>query len=145
MKKNTKKVKLTKEQKERLDNKIVLATAIALVSVMVLLFLYNWSKSKYSAQTMTLIQILMWASVAGVAAMVVLFFIKKDKRFLFWTPYFAVAAVLLEEIVFGHILRTFNLPSTTKVRFNVAYFTLAIYLIATYIYYGIILHRGRKK
>ena len=80
MKNQKVRTKLSKEAREKIDNKIVLATAIALVSAMVLLFLYNWLVSVYAVQTRTVVIVLQWLGVAGVAAFLALYFIKKENK-----------------------------------------------------------------
>ncbi|MBE7024644.1 MAG: hypothetical protein E7408_01145 [Ruminococcaceae bacterium] len=149
MKQQKPKTKISKEERERIDNKVVLATAIALVSAMLMLFLYNWFVSIYASQTRTLIQILQWAGVAGVALFVILFFVKKDRKYLFVIPYCAVGSLFMQEIlrgtVIGWILKLFGKSyATTAMRFNFIYICLAVYLVASYIYYGIKLHKAAK-
>lgn len=139
------------EERERLDNKVVLSTAIALIGVMVMVFLYNWFVSIYARQTKVLIDVLMWLGIAGVAVFLVLFFVKKDRKYLFVTPYFAVGTLFMREILAGTVT-TFlvkllaKIPflkisgyagATTAQRFNLIYICIAIYLVASYIYYGI--------
>lgn len=148
--------KLSKEARERIENKTVLATAIALVSAMMMLFLYNWFVSIYASQTRILILILQWLGVAGVAAFLVLFFVKKEKKYLFVLPYFAVGALFMREILAGSvttlILKVLSkIPflhlsayATTAARFNLIYICLAVYLIASYIYYGVQLKKAGK-
>lgn len=149
MKQQKPKTKLSKEERERIDNKIVLATAIALVSAMVMLFLYNWFVSIYASQTRVLIQILQWLGVAGVVACLVLYFVKKEKKYLFVIPYCAVGAIFMQEIlrgtIIGLIVKIFGKTyATTAMRFNFIYICLAIYLIASYIYYGLKLKKASK-
>lgn len=149
MKQQKPKTKLSKEERERIDNKIVLATAIALVSAMVMLFLYNWFVSIYASQTRVLIQILQWLGVAGVVACLVLYFVKKEKKYLFVIPYCAVDAIFMQEIlrgtIIGLIVKIFGKTyATTAMRFNFIYICLAIYLIASYIYYGLKLKKASK-
>ncbi|MBR5218574.1 MAG: hypothetical protein IKV89_02470 [Clostridia bacterium] len=135
------KKKISKELKEQIDNKVVLATSIALVGAMFLLFLQNWSKSIYAAGTMMFIRIAMWVCVACVAAGVVVYFITKKKGYLFTIPYFAVAAWMFSFIHYG----LFGLVTlTTDTRFIVLYLCLAVYLIASYVYYGIKLYGCKK-
>ncbi|MDD6308258.1 MAG: hypothetical protein PUB07_02740 [Clostridia bacterium] len=144
------------EERERLDNKVVLATAIALVSAMLMLFIYNWFVSAYAAQTKVLIQVLMWIGVAGVAAFLVLGFVKKDKKYFVVLAYCAVGAFLLREVLKGTVttwilLLASKIPflntvayATTKARFNFVYIALAIYLVASYIYYGVKMKKLKK-
>ncbi len=157
MKQQKPRTKLTKEAREKIDNKVVLVTAIALTSAMALLFLYNWFVSIYAAQTHVLIVILQWLGVAGVAAFLALYFIKKDRKFLFLLPYFAAGAVFMREILIGTLTRFFagilsKIPflhitasADTKQRFALIYVCLAIYLIASYIYYGVKIKKGTVK
>ncbi len=157
MKQQKPKTKLSKEAREKIDNKIVLATAIALVSAMMMLFLYNWFVSIYASQTRIFILILQWLGVAGVAAFLALYFIKKDKKYLFVLPYCAVGALFMREILHGTITGLITgilakIPflhiggyATTSARFNLIYICLAVYLIASYIYYGIKLKKGTVK
>ena len=156
MKQEKPKTKLSREAREALDNKIVMATAIALVSAMLLLFLYNWFVSIYAEKIRIVILTLQWLGVAGVAAFLVLYFVKKDKKWLLLTPYFAVAAFFMREILHGTITTFFvgilaKIPflhvggsATTLARFNFLYICLAIYLIAAYIYYGVKIKKGAK-
>ncbi len=156
MKNQKVRTKLSKEAREKIDNKIVLATAIALISGMVLLFLYNWLVSVYAMQTRTLVIVLQWLGIAGVAAFLALYFIKKDKKYLFVLPYFAAGAIFMREILTGAITRLIfgvlsKLPflgitaaATTKRNFAFVYVCLAIYLVASYIYYGVKLKKGNK-
>ncbi len=149
MKQQKPKTKLSKEAREKIDNKIVLATAIALVSAMMMLFLYNWFVSIYARQTRVLIMVLQWLGVAGVAAFLVLYFVKKDKKYLFTLPYFAVGALFMREIlagtITGLIVKVLGKGyATTAARFNFIYICLAVYLIASYIYYGIKLKKAAK-
>ncbi len=160
MKQQKPKNKLSKEERERIDNKVVLATAIALVSAMVLLFLGNWLNSVYASQTRVFVKILQWAGVVGVAAMVALYFWKKDKKYLFVIPYFAVGALFMQEIsgtatftkwiyqlyclIRGIDLGEGVVSVTSQFRFNVLYILLAVYLVASYIYYGLKLKKAVK-
>ncbi len=152
--------KLSREERERIDNKIVLATAVALVSAMILLFLNNWIVSVYAVQTRKLVVFLQWLGVAGVLAFLVLYFVKKDKKFLFVIPYFAVGSIFMQEIsgtatftrwIYLLVCKLKNVQLnpqfvevTTKFRFNVIFICLAVYLVASYIYYGIKLKKGSK-
>lgn len=160
MKQQKPKNKLSREERERIDNKIVLATAIALVSAMVLLFLGNWLNSVYAAQTRTLVKILQWVGVAAVAALVALYFWKKDRKYLFVIPYCAVGALFMQEIsgtatftkwiyqlyclIRGVDLGEGVVSVANQFRFNVIYILLAVYLVASYIYYGLKLKKGTK-
>ena len=142
--------KLSREAREKIDNKVVLATAIALVSAMVLLFLMNWSQSAYAVQTITIIEVLRWVFVLGIVAFLVLYFVKKEKKFLFGIPYCAAGTIFMMEILKGTI-STFALKilskipflklaggyATTAQRFSTLFIFLAIYLVASYIYYGV--------
>lgn len=167
---NTKpqKAKLSKEEREKIDNKIVLATAIALISAMVFLYLQNWFASVYAATTGKIITALKWIGVAGIAAFIALVFIKKDKKYLFCIPYCAVGSLFMNEILKAPITKliyglfddlilksniTFLVKSfnsffayyLTKSRFNFIFLCLAIYLIASYIYYGVKIAKGNKE
>ncbi len=138
-----------KELRGQIENKIVLCTSIALISAMLLLFLYNWFVSIYSVQVGTLISVLGWLGVVGVAAFLVLYFVKKDKKYLQLLPYFAALAIFMREIMAGTITRLILLAlskipflnvvpdATTAARFTLIYIVLAIYLVAGYIYYGV--------
>ncbi len=156
MKKGNPEKKISKEIREKIENKTVMATAIALVSAMTMLFLYNWSVSIYAAGTRILILILQWLGVLGVAAFLALYFVKKEKKFLFVLPYFAVGAIFMREILSGTITTLIlsllsKIPflhlsahASTAARFNFVYICLAIYLIASYIYYGVKLKKLTK-
>ncbi len=157
MKQQKTKKKLSKEAREKIDNKIVLATAIALVSCMVLLFLMNWSQSAYALQTIRLIGALRWVGVAGIVVFLVLYFVKKDKKFLFCLPYCAAGSLFMMEILKGTVSTFFvrllaKIPflkmaggyATTAQRFSTLFICLAIYLVASYIYYGIQIKKATK-
>lgn len=148
--------KMLQEEREKLDNKVVLSTAIALVSAMVMVFLYNWFRSAYALQTKGFIEILMWVGVLGVAAFLVLFLLKKERKFLFVIPYFAVGAVFMREVLVGTLTTwvvtlASKIPflhiagnATTAQRFNFVYICLAVYLVASYIYYGVKIKKLKK-
>lgn len=150
MKQQKTKKAISREMREKIDNKVVLATAIALVAAMVLLFLMNWSQSAYAVQTITIIEVLQWIFVAGIVAFLVLYFVKKEKKFLFGIPYCAAGTIFMMEILKGTI-STFALKilskipflkmaggyATTAQRFSTLFIFLAIYLVASYIYYGV--------
>lgn len=148
--------KLLKEAREKIENKVVMATAVALVSAMAMLFLYNWFVSIYAAKTRILILILQWLGVLGVAVFLAMYFVKKEKKFLFVLPYFAVGAIFMREILSGTITTLilsllskvpflhFPVYASTAARFNFAYICLAVYLIASYIYYGVKLRKISK-
>lgn len=156
MKQHPQKAKLSKEARENIENKTVMATAIALISAMAMLFLYNWFVSIYASQTRVLILILQWLGILGVAVFLVLYFVKKEKKFLFLLPFFAAGAIFMREILSGTItglilsvlskIPFLHLSSaaTTAARFNLIYICLAIYLIAAYIYYGVKLKKGNR-
>ena len=93
MKLQNPKKKLAKEMRSQIENKIVLCTSIALVSAMLLLFLYNWFVSIYTLQVGRLITGLQWVGVLGVLVFLVLYFMKKDKKFLLILPYFAIGSI----------------------------------------------------
>lgn len=136
-----KKNKLTREQREAIDNKIVLATAISLISAIFLMFLYRWMTSAQAAGTIVFAKVLMWIGVAGVVGYLVLYYLKKDKKYLFITPYFAAGSFLLAFIIYNFTYRL-GLPFTgSAYNFGFAYCCLAIYLIASYVYYGLKLRR----
>ncbi len=149
--------KLSREAREKIDNKVVLATAIALVSAMVLLFLMNWSQSAYAVQTITIIEVLQWVFVAGILAFLVLYFVKKEKKFLFGIPYCAAGTIFMMEILKGTVSTFFlrilsKIPflkiaggyATTAQRFSTLFIWLAIYLVASYIYYGVKIRKLSK-
>lgn len=156
MKQGNPEKKLLKEAREKIENKVVMATAIALVSAMAMLFLYNWFVSIYADKTRILILILQWIGVLGVAAFLAMYFVKKEKKFLFVLPYFAVGAIFMREVLSGTITTLIlsilskvpflHFPSyaSTAARFNFAYICLAVYLIASYIYYGVKLRKISK-
>jgi hypothetical protein len=134
-----KKKKLTKEQREALDNKIVLATSVALISTIFLMYLYRWQLA-YPIGTRNVILVLMWIGVAGVAVTVGLYWFKKDKSFLNITPYFAGMAFAFSLIAYN-FLHHLGINTGTKINYSIIYTLLAIYLVASYIYYGIKLKR----
>ncbi len=136
--------KLTREQREAIDNKIVLATAIALISAIALLFIYRWLHSAYAAGTRTFVVILMWVGTAGVAASLAMYFWKKEKKYLFLIPYFAAGSffcLLITRNIFYSILQPFGIYTGTKFNFIFIYSCLVVYLIVSYIYYGLKLRR----
>ncbi len=156
MKQQNPKKKLSREAREKIDNKVVLATAIALVSAMVLLFLMNWSQSTYALQTIRIIETLQWVGVAGIVVFLVLAFVK-DKKYLYCLPYCAVGSLFMVEILRGTVTKfSINLLAkipflkivgglpTTSQRFSTVFVCLAIYLVVSYIYYGIKIRKLSK-
>ena len=149
MKQKNPQKQLAKEMRAKIENKIVFHTSVALISAMLLLFLYNWFVSIYAPQVATLITVLGWVGVAGVAVFLVLYFVKKEKMFLQFLPYCAAVAIFMREIMAGTVTRGIlfvlsKIPflnvapdATTAARFTLLYIVLAIYLVAAYIYYGI--------
>ena len=149
MKLQNPKKKLAKEMRSQIENKIVLCTSIALVSAMLLLFLYNWFVSIYTLQVGRLITGLQWVGVLGVLVFLVLYFMKKDKKFLLILPYFAIGSIFMREIMAGTLTRlvltvlsaipflNVQPEATTAARFTLLYIFLAVYLVASYVYYGL--------
>lgn len=159
MKQHNPKKKIARELREKIDNKVVIVTAVALVSAMVLLFLMNWSSSAYVEKTIALIQNLRWVFLALMALFLVLFFVKKEKKYLVCLPYCAAGTLFMMEILGGKVSTFFikllskvpfikiqlaGLMAGTKQRFSFLFILLAIYLIASYIYYGIQLKKLNK-
>lgn len=140
---NKKKNKLTREQKEAIDNKIVLATAIALISAMALLFIYRWL-NVYPVGTRRFVLVLAYLGTAGVLFSVGMYFWKKERKYLFLIPYFAVGSffcLMITNNIFYSIARLAGITIATKHNFIMIYVCLAVYLIASYIYYGLKLRR----
>jgi len=129
-----KKKKLTKEQKEALDNQIVLATSVALVSTILLMFLYRWEMA-YPVGTRLSILILMWMAIAGVAITVGGYVLKKDKKLLISTPYFTASAFACSLIAYN-FLHYFGLNTGTKTNYGILYVIIAVYLVVSYVFYG---------
>ena len=67
--------KLTKEEREHIDNMVVLTTAIGLVSAIALLYIYRWLNSSYILGTRLFVSILIWLCDAALIAGVVLYFV----------------------------------------------------------------------
>lgn len=146
--------KLTKEEREHIDNMVVLTTAIGLVSAIALLYIYRWLNSSYILGTRLFVSILIWLCDAALIAGVVLYIVKKDRKLLRWIPYFAGGAFLLAVIryfdKFKLVMDALRIsvlfqkcmdaigkhPTNIQVAFIFVYICIAAYMIATYIYYG---------
>jgi len=135
--------KMSKEEREHIDNQVVLATAIALVSALFLLYLNNYLNSAYASATRTFIKVLFWMFDAAVAVFVGLYIWKKDKKFLRILAYCVGGALMMSIILYlpGLLYTTgistmLHIFDTTKLAFILIYVCLGIYLVATYIYYG---------
>ena len=154
--KNTKKTqskantsKMTKEEREHIDNMVVLATAIGLVGAIALLYLYRWLNTSYARGTRLFIDVLTWICDAGILASVILFFVKdKDRKYLKALPYLVGIAVLLAFLahysVFANVLHIAALNNINVV-VAIIYSIIFIYLAATYIYFGVKVKKASSK
>ena len=151
--------KLSKEEREHIDNQTVLATAIGLISAVVLAYLWRWFNSSAAAGTMLFTKILMWLCDAGILASLIVYFVKKNPKAIRFVPYFAGGAFLLSTIVYSGAYRKLldwlhindllakmgvATENTMKLAFIFVYICIAIYLIATYIYLGCKVKRGKQ-
>ncbi len=158
-----KSVKLSREEKEHIDNQVVLATAIGLVGSIFLLYLYRYMNSSYITQTYLFTEIIIYLCVAGVLAGAILYYVKKDKKFIRPVPYLAgvVAslsivrfhakiALALRAIKVASLWRWFtNLfgkqPSQVLTAYIFVYLGIVVYLVLTYIHFGKMLKKGKQK
>lgn len=154
-----KKTKLSKADRDHIDNQVVLATAIGLISAMFLLYVYRWLNSALAEGTFTALSILIWIADAVIVAALILLFWKKDRKYLKIIPYFAGGAFLLSVIrysgTYKKVLDTLHIsdlwkwlmnsinrhPSQIQTAFIFVYICLAAYMIATYIYFGRKIHK----
>ena len=148
-----KKTKMTKAERDHIDNQIVLATAIGLVSAIFLLYVYRWLNSALANETMAFLSILIWIADAVIIAALILWRCKKDKKFLKIIPYFAGGAFLLSVVRYSGIYKKVldalhisdlwhwftNLinrhPTQIQTALLFVYICLAAYMIATYIHF----------
>lgn len=163
MAKNKNNNKLTREEKEHIDNQVVLATSIGLISAIFLLYLYRYMNSSYITQTYIFTEILIYICAAGVLAGTVLYYIKRDKKFIKPVPYLAGIGAALSIIrfhaKFAIALRAIKVaqlwgwfcglfgkhPTTVMTAYIFVYFCIFVYLVATYIYFGRMLKHGKRK
>ena len=160
-KEKAKQKKLTKAEREHIDNQVVLATAIALVSAVFLLYVYRWLNSSAVMGTRTVLSVLIWAADAVIVAALVMIFWKKEKKYIKVIPYFAGGAFLLSVVRYSGnnkvLLDTLHIsdlwlwftnaigkhPTQIQTALIFVYLCLAAHLIATYIYYGRKLHNEK--
>ena len=153
--------KLTKADREHIDNQVVLATAIGLISAIFLLYLYRWLNSSLVMGTRIFLSILIWAADAVIVAALVMIIWKKEKKYLKVIPYFAGGAFLLSVVrysgAYKKVLDALHIsdlwawftnaigkhPTQLQTALIFVYICLAAYLIATYIYYGRKLHNAK--
>lgn len=154
--------KLTAEERLHYENLTVLATAIVLISAVVLLYLYRYLNSIYIVETYKVLSVAIWIFDAVILGSLVMFFVKKNKKWLNFMAYFVAGGTLLTIIRYFYVIRNFfikihvadvwnklitflHLPKLTPVGFAFAfvYVCLGAYLIATYIYCGIKLKKHK--
>ena len=160
-KNNAKHKKITKAEREHIDNQVVLATAIGLISAIFFLYAYRWLNSSAVMGTRTVLSILMWLADAGIVAALVMIFWKKEKKYIKVIPYLAGGAFLISVVRYSGaykiVLDKLHIsdlwawftnaigknPTQTQTALMFVYFCIAIYLIATYIYYGVKIHKSK--
>ena len=141
--------KLIKEEKEHIDNMVVLATAIGLVGAIVLLYLYQYLNSSYALASRRFVDVLTWLCYAGVLACVILYFVKnKKKNYLKAIPYFVgISLVLMFLAHYSFFAQKFHIERLNNLKTVVIliYIIIALYLIATYVFFGIKSYQLSKK
>lgn len=160
--------KLTKTQKEQIENKLLTTFAIALGAIMVLLYLMNWFQGSKGFQLTA--EVAVYLFTAGFIALAVICKRKagkckkegledKQKKFNHWFIFAIVGAVVSfltypsrilklvklsfidDKIING--LRLFGLyPLATRLMIFII--LIALYTLVTFIYWGIYMHRAHK-
>lgn len=135
--------KLTREQREAIDNKLVIATAIFLVGGIALMFINRWMLSTYYLGTRIVVLTLMWVGVAAVPVFLGLYWRTKNSGHLclsIWGAALAAASALIIYNPLNIIAYKFQPFGITGVNSHVSYFivgaALFAYLIISYIHYG---------
>ncbi len=160
--------KLTKQEKEQIENKMLTNFTVALGSIMVLLYLMNWFQGSKGFQIAA--EVAVYLFVAIFIALAVIFKLKanknkkenvmdKAKKFNNWFIFSVVGAVVAfltypsrildliklsvvdDKVING--LRLFGLaPLPTRLLLFII--IIAIYTIAVMIYWSIYLHKAHK-
>lgn len=140
-----------KAQREHYDNQVVIATAIALVTALFLLYLNNYLNSAYAHTTRNFIKVLFWGFDIAVVVFLAMFIWKKNKSFLKVLAYCVAGALIMSMILyFPGFLFTSGLAAnlgvfnTTKLTFTLIYICIGIYLVASYVYFGIKIAKLKK-
>ncbi|MBO4898242.1 MAG: hypothetical protein J5590_08100 [Clostridia bacterium] len=144
------KAKIAKEvktEKEHIDNMVVLTFAVALVGAFALMYLKTFHVN-FPVKTIKFLDVFSVIFSIGIVACVVLYFVgKKNKNFLLAIPYLAVTALVMTFI--GHysvVLQKLHLErfNNTNAAYIIVYIGLAVYLVASLIYFGIKSHKLNK-
>ena len=156
--------KLTKQEKEKIENKMLTTFAIALGAIMVILYLWNWFHGTKGFQIAA--EVTVYLFVAVFIALAVLFKVKaskyakenvsdKAKKFNNWFIFSIVGAVVSflvypYTILRGEALKAIinklnflNLGATPS-RMVIIIALIAIYTVAVFIYWGVYLHKAHK-
>ncbi len=160
--------KLTKQQKEKIENKMLTNFTVALGSIMVLLYLMNWFQGAKGFQIAA--EVATYIFVVGFIGLAVLFKLKsnkykkenvsdKAKKFNNWFIFTVVGAVVSflvypsrilgliklsvvdDKVING--LRLFGLaPLATRLLIFII--LIAVYTLAVMIYWSVYLHKSHK-
>ena len=164
--------KLTKVEKEKIENKLLTVFAVALGAVMILMYLTNWLNG--SAGFRVAAQTIIYGGLIAFIVMAVLFKIKSNKlakedqterakKYNNWFIFSIVAAVVsllaypdsLLKLVMGedafnsfyvNFWGRFTWFGQSVVGSRLTFFMalIAIYVIVVFVYYGIYLHKAHK-
>lgn len=160
--------KLTKTQKEKIENKLLTTFAIALGSIMVLLYLMNWFQGSKGFQIAA--EVAVYLFTVGFIALAVICKRKankfkkegiegKQKKFNNWFVFSIVGAVvsfltypsrILNLVKLGFIddkvvngLRLFGLyPLATRLLIFII--LIAVYTVVVFVYWSIYMHKAHK-
>lgn len=130
---------LDQEQKDRLDNFIVIATAAVLIAGVVLAVVYNYINSidaQIVAATRVFLNILQWAGLAAVAVFAVWGAVKKNGGMFKFSG--MGAALSLGAFL---VLRLGTRAGFLKSGVALTYYGLGLYLVGSYVYYALVTRR----
>lgn len=129
-----KKKKISKQEKDSLDNFVVLVTAVVLVVGVFLAVTNNYLRSTVTSNAMHgFLIVLQWLGVLSVVAFTVYGVVKKDKKYYRGTAAGAAMAVI------AYLLLNIN---GTTIAIAVSYSLLAVTAISSYTYYTLAINRA---
>ena len=132
--------KVVKEQKEHIDNMVVLTFAVALLGAFALMYLKTFHIN-FPVKTIKFLDVFSIILGIGVVACAVLYLAyKKNKNFLLAIPYLAGTALVMEFLAhYSFVLNKLHLTrfNNTNSAYILVYIALAVYLVVSLIYFGI--------
>lgn len=164
--------KLTKLEREKIENKMLTVFAVALGSVMILMYLINWFNGSVGFRTAA--KTIVYVAIVSFIALSVFFKIKankykkedsleKAKKYNNWFIFSIVAAVvsfitypddIIKFIIREDAWNWFNINYWDRFRFFgqgslgtrliVLMILIGLYTLGVFIYYGVYLHKAKK-